>query len=280
MVVAIVGGLVLDGTEAATTYTIGDDGLRGWFDGVASRLNQDELTNRDGLVEARGYLSGRMVTIEGLVLTSTPAQQEEARRALSSVLADGSAGRLTVRAPAGEKFAMVRRVGEPSFVTQSWGRRVAYQVQFLARDPRRYADASFVSTAPPSAGQGETWPLTWPRVWPSAGTNGRIALENKGEASSPAVTFRIYGGFSTATITCVDTGARVGFTRGVPVGDYVEIDVEQRRALYNGTSDVSRWLAFREWEQIPARTTRSYQFDVTGPAGSPTMEGRVLSAWL
>lgn len=280
MVVAMVGGLVLDGTEAATTYTIGDDGLRGWFDGVASRLNQDELTNRDGLVDARGYLSGRMVTIEGLVLTSTPAQQEEARRALSSVLADGGAARLTVRAPAGEKFAMVRRVGEPSFVTQVWGRRVAYQVQFLARDPRRYADAPFASTAPPSTGQGETWPLTWPRVWPSGGTNGRITLDNSGETSSPAVTFRLHGGFATATITCVETGARVGFTRPIPEGDFVEIDVEQRRALYNGSSDVSRWLAFREWEQVPARSTRAYQFDVTNPSGTPFMEGRVLSAWL
>lgn len=280
MVVAIVGGLVLDGTETATTYTIGEDGIRGWFDGVTSRLNQDELTNRDGLVDARGYLSGRLITIQGLVLTDTPAEQEEARRALSSVLADGSAGRLTVRSALGEKFAMVRRVAEPSFATEVWGKQARYQVQFSARDPRRYVDAMFLSTAPPSAGQGETWPLTWPRVWPSGGTNGRINLENRGEASSPAVTFRIYGGFATATITCVETGARVGFNRAVPSGEFVEIDVEQRRALYNGVSDVSRWLVFREWEQIPARSTRAYQFDVTGPSGNPIMEGRVLSAWL
>jgi hypothetical protein len=280
MVVAIVGGLVLDGTDARATYTIGEDGLVGWFDGVASRVKQDELTNQDGLVDARGYLSGRMITIEGAVITATPAQQEEARRALSSVLADGSAGRLTVRSSTGEKFAMVRRVGEPSFVTQVWGKRAEYQVQFSARDPRRYADAAFLLTGPPTSGMGETWPLTWPRVWPSGGTNGRIALDNVGETSSPAVTFRLHGGFATATITCVETGARVGFTRPVPEGDFVEIDVEQRRALYNGISDVSRWLAFREWEQIPARSTRAYQFDVTSPSGAPFMEGRVLSAWL
>jgi hypothetical protein len=91
--------------------------------------------------------------------------------------------------------------------------------------------------------------------------------------------FRLYGGFSTALITSVETGARIGLDRLVPAGSVVTIDTAQHAATIDGQSDVSRWLRWREWELIPGGESRTYQFDATVPVGSPILEGRVLSAW-
>jgi hypothetical protein len=281
MVIARIDGITLDGTEATAQYTIGDDGLKGWFDGVPSRLDQEERPNRNGLFDTQGYLSGRVVTIEGLILTSTPAQQEDARLALSSVLADGSAGRLSVRTSAGEKFAMVRRVGEPAIVTQVWGRQCAYQLRFLAADPRRYEDVPFFRVNALSGGTGPVAPLVWPLKWSTPGSADRLTFANRGNAES-SPTFRLWGGFDSALITNTTTGARLGYGRQVSPGHYVEIDVKTRRAFYDGNrdSDVSRWVQFREWQDVPKGTSWTYQFDVTNPDSGPYLEGRVYPAWL
>lgn len=63
---------------------------------------------------------------------------------------------------------------------------------------------------------------------------------------------------------CLETGARIGFNRSVPVGSEVVIDTANRRATIDGQSDVSRWLQFREWELVPAGASRTFQFDATG----------------
>lgn len=118
----------------------------------------------------------------------------------------------------------------------------------------------------------------WPLIWPGGGSSGRITLTNTGKApSSPQ--FRLLGGFDSALITSAETGARIGFDRLVPDGSVVSIDTAQHRATIDGQSDVSRWLRWREWEMVPPGESRSYQFDVVGPVGTPKLEGRVLSAW-
>lgn len=151
-------------------------------------------------------------------------------------------------------------------------------VDLLARDPRRYADGPWVTTAPPDAGTGLVWPVIWPAVWPAVGGDGRLRLTNSGRApSSP--TIRLNGGFTSATVTCAETGSRVSLNRFVDSGDQVVIDYKARTAILNGQSDLSRFLELREWETVPGRTSRSFQFDVIGATGSPTMDGRVLSAW-
>lgn len=152
-------------------------------------------------------------------------------------------------------------------------------VDVLARDPRRYAVSAFSAvTGPASPGQGRTWPAVWPLVWPGGGSSGRVTLTNTGKAPS-APSFILRGGFDSAVITCTETGSRIGFDRLVPEGSVVTIDTDAARAVIDGQSDVSRWLRFREWEFIPAGSSRTFQFDVAGAVGDPTLEGQVRSAW-
>lgn len=139
-------------------------------------------------------------------------------------------------------------------------------VDVVATDPRRYdVGVQSAVSGPAQPGGGVVWPLVWPLVWPGGGSSGRITLTNTGTAPS-APTFILSGGFDAALITCLETGARVGFDRQVPVGSSVVIDTKVRRATIDGQSDVSRWLRYREWELIPAGSSRTYQFDATGDA--------------
>lgn len=278
MVKALLDGILFDGTEAPATYTIGDDGLDGWFDGVDSRVTQRERPRAHGLFPTRGWTSGRVITLTGRIHSSSGAGQEEDINVLSGLLADGEPSRFTVDAFSGSTWANVVRLGTPDISVITYGSFAAYQVSFLAADPRRYADANWQRTTPASPGGGRTWPASWPLIWGGdPGSDGRVNLSNTGRAPSHPV-FRLAGGFDSALITCANTGARIGYDRPVPAGSVVEIDVAQKRAVIDGQTDVSRWLLYRDWEAIPAGATRSFQFDAVNPLGA-YMDGRVFPAW-
>jgi hypothetical protein len=154
-------------------------------------------------------------------------------------------------------------------------------VDLLAADSRRYAlseDVPWVETDPPSSGTGLVWPAAWPLTWPGSGSTGRIELFNSGKAPS-APEFQLLGGFATALVTCVETGARIGLDRPIPDGAVASIDTAEHSASLDGQASISRWLRWHEWELVPPGETRTYQFDATGTTGAPKMRGRVRPAW-
>lgn len=245
--------------------------------------DKDEVRERPrshGAFDSRQSLrSSRAISFKARFIGDDQAAFENALDALSAVGAD-TAVRMAVTTPAGATARLVKVVrAKPE---DHRGRRTGVvNVDLIANDPRRYKleEASpWLSTPPMSAGGGLQWPLVWPLTWPAGGSSGRIILTNTGKAPS-APMFRLYGGFDTALITCTETGARVGLDRFVPAGSVVEIDTQAHVATIDGQSDVSTWLRYREWELVPPGESRTFQFDVTGGAGSPLMEGRVLSAW-
>lgn len=200
--------------------------------------------------------------------------------AVDELAAIGADGPVTMRVttPAGATERVVSISSAPHISDAGFNTGVV-SVDCVARDPRRYASAAFsAETGPATQGQGRTWPAVWPLIWPGGGSPGRITLTNTGTAPS-APMFTLVGGFDSALITCVETGSRIGLDRHVPNGSQVVIDTVQRRAIIDGQSDVSRWLQFREWEVIPASSSRSFQFDVVNPVGLPVLRGVVSSAW-
>ncbi|MFZ4894632.1 hypothetical protein ACL9RL_09295 [Plantibacter sp. Mn2098] len=154
-----------------------------------------------------------------------------------------------------------------------------FEFDCLARDPRRYSVGdSWQSTGPAVDGAGLVWPAVWPLVWPGGGSDGRVTLQNVGSAPA-AQRYRLNGGFTSALLTNTATGQRIGFNRPVPVGSVVEIDTRTRQAWIDGQSDVSRYLMFREWWDVPKYSTVRVQFDVNGAVGSPSMDALMRSAW-
>lgn len=248
-----------------------------WWGQVDDKMPVNERPQAHGAFSVgKSLRSSRAISFTAQFIGTSQAQMENAVDELAAVGAEGPV-QMRVTTPAGSSWRTVSVEASP--LADHHGRSIGIvNVDCVARDSRRYADASWLSTPPPTEGAGLEWPVVWPAVWPGGGIDGRVALVNTGRAPS-APSFQLKGGFDTATITCMETGARIGFDRYVPPGSTVLIDTATRRAVIDNQSDVSRWLRFREWETVPAATTRTYQFDVTGASGSPTLEGRVFPAW-
>lgn len=253
--------------------------LTDWWGQTDDKAEVVERPQAHGAFDVtRSLRASRAISFNATFIGEDQADAEEAFDSLSAVGAEGPV-RIVVSTPAGAtaRTVTVERVTP----VDHHGRRIGkIPVDLIARDPRRYAldeDVPWQVTGPPEPGNGLVWPVVWPAIWPGGGSPGRITLTNLGKAPS-APEFVLVGGFSTALITCVETGARIGFDRPVPAGSEVAIDTKTRRATLDGQSDVSRWLRWREWELVPPGSSRDYQFDVTDPVG-PLMRGRVLSAW-
>lgn len=234
-----------------------------WWGQTEDKLEVVERPQAHGAFDVnRSLRTSRAISFTGTFIGPAQADVENAFDDLASVGAEGPVD-MVVSTPAGAtmRTVTVESVTPVDHRGRKYGR---YSVDLIARDPRRYdVNAQSESTTPVQPGQGRTWPAVWPLVWPGGGSSGRITLTNTGKAPS-APTFILSGGFDTALITCLETGARIGLNRQVPVGSEVVIDTKARRATIDGQSDVSRWLQYREWELIPPGASRTYQFDATG----------------
>ena len=173
----------------------------------------------------------------------------------------------------------IRHVGVPDFFGYDHY-EVRFAVDVLAWDPRRYSVGdAWLSTGPAQSGSGLVWPAVWPLVWPSSGSDGRLTLTNAGTGAYPPI-YRLYGGFDSALITNVTTGQLIGFDHPVPDGSVVEINTRTRQARIDNQSDVSRFLTWRQWWDVPASSSIVIQFDATASVGTPHLEALPRSAWI
>ncbi|PRB08620.1 hypothetical protein CQ047_12125 [Microbacterium sp. MYb72] len=265
--------------ETGSTGWVFSD-LIDWFGLTDNKEEAEERPQGHGaFATAKALRTSRAISFNASYLGSTEEEIEDAYDTLAAVGAEGPVDAIvtTSRGRSGRRVNV-----QVSSAADHHGRSTGKAaVDMIAADPRRYqvdADVPWIWASPPTAGAGLVWPAVWPLIWPGGGTSGRITLTNSGKAPS-APMFRLLGGFSSALITTVETGARIGLDRLVPSGSFVDIDTEQHRATIDDQSDVSRWLRWREWALIPAGESRSYQFDVSAPVGTPMLGGRVLAAW-
>lgn len=269
--------ITLDGivfSEFATDGWVYSE-LTDWYGQVANKAQRTKRPLHHGnFQETRVFRDGRAVSFKAAYLSDSAGAVQSAVDELSSVGADGPVV-MTVVGDDGVpayRVVTVELVGVPDWLSAT---EAEVTVMLIADDPRRYATGQWLQTGPAVQSGGLVWPAVWPLVWPVSGSSGRVTLQNPGRAPSPAV-FRLLGPFDSALITCVESGARVGFNRPVPAGSVVE--VSGRRAVIDGQSDVSRWLQFREWTDVPGGESRTFQFDPVGGVAA-FMQGKVDPAW-
>jgi hypothetical protein len=267
-----------DPTVAIDEWEFSD--LVDWRGQTEPKSREDERPNAHGSFQTDSvWRSSRAISYGARFIGSSMART---RAAIDELSAMGAEAPVTIKVtePEGATTRLVT-VENVRPIDRRARQFASVTIDLFAADSRRYAVSAEVpweQTGLASAGAGRTWPAVWPLVWPGGGSTGRIAVTNIGRAPA-APEFRLLGGFSSALITCVETGARIGFDRSVPVGSVVHLSVEDRRALLDSQADVSRWIRWREWELVPAGQTRTYQFEATDAVGTPKLEGRVLSAW-
>lgn len=135
-----IGGLLFEGDEGETEFSIFQDGLRGWFDGVSVRRDSTPRPSAHGEFPSRGYRGGRLVTLEGRVYSSSPQEQEHLFSRLTGLLGDGQTGRLVVDNAGDSKWADVQLDDAPEITQETYGELARYRLQLWAVDPLRYGE--------------------------------------------------------------------------------------------------------------------------------------------
>lgn len=260
--------------------------IKGWFDLAPDKSSVRERPQSHGAFNpARVLRAGLGITVKMHCVTESLSsllavlsQMAAAGVEKSIVMAVDEHARWT------ERVVRVRKIEVDDYHARPY---TTITLDLFAPDPRRYATAAVWESAAarPVRGSGLVWPARWPLVW--RGTQEKkpvISLTNGGVFPSPPV-IRMYGGFTAAEVVNVATQQRVRLDWKVDAGTYAELDFRLRRALIQGTSDVSRYLTRRQWWDIPPSlaaeggSPTQIFFRVENPAGDPWFSGEVKSAW-
>lgn len=141
-----------------------------------------------------------------------------------------------------------------------------------APDPLAYGSPLVGVADVPTGGVGVADPLADPVREGEQGNLGRVTLTNDGTAST-SVQVTVHGGLSEGVqILVVETGAVLRLERSIPNGSKVVFDSATGRVVIDEQSDVTGFLTIDQWPQIPAQSTRSFQFMPLGQSsGAPRM---------
>lgn len=218
-----------------------------WWSPAESKTQQvaDDPLGHGGWLPASQRLAAKTMTVRGWVMASR-LRLGFWREQLAGL--QGAAGvvmRVHTELGASERLVRVVRVDMPD----DRGRRhVRFAVDVIAPDPRRYSAGEQVSA------------LSAP-----------VVVRNSGTAPmSPTITVTQVVGAPSVTVTEVETGRQVIFTKrgptGAPVnlaaGDVLMLDPGEGVAFLNGalTLGVSR----SEWPEVPPGSARTYQLSRSG----------------
>lgn len=119
-------------------FSILNDGLKGWFDGVGVRTKRTPRPAAHGEFDLPVFREARIITLHGGINTASEFAQEQAINRLLGICADGSTERFTVESAAGPTWADVKLGDDPDIQVLSLGQTARLRLTFRAADPRRY----------------------------------------------------------------------------------------------------------------------------------------------
>lgn len=268
---------------------------RGWRDGPPGRPQLSERPTSSGSYRSPNYLGPKVVELDGIA----QAPSRNARELLADVLAGLCFGpddqfQLICHERTRSLYAYVERQGAPSITDLPDGYTVAFNLQLIAADPRRFSllgkgDSTTLAQADVGgtqwngpAGLGVEWngpavPVTG-TVWQnSSSTSGFLTLDNAGTAPTPVlftITAAASGTTPMPTITRLDTGEAMIYGGTLVPGDVLTIDTGTGHALLNGNEVGALFTRYQIFE-VPKRTAISVQFTASGPADT----AQLLAQW-
>lgn len=151
-------------------------------------------------------------------------------------------------------------------------------LELFAGDPLVYsvAETSTVISLAVSGG-GFTFPEVFPLIFAGGGSSGTANIVNAGNAPSPP-RFRIDGPVTDPRIRSDTADKDLLFDLTVDSGDWVDINVQNRSVLLNGTASRYSALIEAEWFDL-APGSNTIRFSGSS-AGAPTLTVYSRSAWL
>jgi len=256
--------------------------LVGWDDASAARTSLQPRMQQDGTWDAAGTSDERVIDISGRVFGGTPADAYVAQRQLAALrpqaiyelLVDNDAiGPLTVMARVTAAVKTVR-LNDRSFT---------YTLQVTAPDPVKYGARSFATASLSSAtpGAGLLYPLAFPVDYgiPPGVTPGAVRVANAG-TTQYWPTLRIDGATTNPVATMVETGAWLRYGAVLASGQWLDIDLANRRVLLQGQVSVRHHVTFGgDWLSVqPGGGSITWTADVADSAAQLSVWGRE-GAW-
>lgn len=243
-------GVTLDGLDLSGVDADGVDwkvdAVGGWSGSPASTLQLDQRAADHGAwASPRPRLNYRVVPISGSI-TGDPRLVSLAVDKLNDA-AGLDPVRLVVDEGRRTRWAMVQRQDE-ILVDDSIETCARYSLQLAQPDPLKYADALTDDTGLPGTAGGLAVPFGVPFGIDSTVTSGLVTLTNPGNATGP-VMLRIDGPVVAPTITHIGSGLALAFSSAMTlgVGEWLDVDMQRKTALANGTAPRSGWITERGW---------------------------------
>ncbi|MFP7833138.1 hypothetical protein [Marisediminicola sp. LYQ134] len=305
MTTAEIGGLTFQGTRQPNGLHFRR--IIDW-DSLPESKNQEEDRPNDhgSFGGGEDFRRGATTSIEGWFQGEDREEALLARRQILGAL-QGQDRRITVTDELGptSRDVSVRRVT----LGDIFGFRFEISVDMFAKDPRRYGPEVPESTGIPVAGGGLQWQvgssgtfggsgffggdtifggsdtgsagLVWPITWESGGSDGRITVENDGNADTYSlleITGGLEDGFSAVE---VGTGREIRFERFIDSASTVYLNPRTGAAYIDEPgNDVSGYLTRADWFSIPPGGTSVIQFFPLGTVtGTPTLTARTAPAF-
>jgi len=272
--VCTLGGVLLDVDDGTSFRVVAD--LPGWDDAPAIRDGLTSKAQQDGAWDGTGFDDARVVNLSGLVDEATPQAAYAVLYQLAALRPQSVHELVVVNAAIGSLSAMVRvTVGvKPVWIDDT---AFEYTLTVTAPDPLKYGPPTFatatLSTSTPGAG------LTYPRAYPldygiaPGVTPGAVSVANAGTASYwPRL--RILGPVVNPVVTLVESGAWVRYAGSLLAGQWLDLDMANRRVLLQGQVSVRQSVSSAgDWLSVPpGGGSVTWGADGSGPAA-------LLSVW-
>lgn len=231
---------IIDGNTTIDFDTIGD--LSGFEFPTVTTIVAD-VPGRSGALYINSKYSRRRLSWQGVILEPGPSNRRDILRinvgslkTLKFETCDGLALQAQIEI---ERITMPYRLG-----------RSQYLIEAVAPDPRFYTQTlTSVSTGETTSVGGVTLPTTLPIDFSNVVGTPKLQLENNGTEETPAV-FTIHGPGTTFTIQNVTTGEVLQLNTTLSVSDTVVIDILNRTALLNGTTNIFGLIS-GDWWLVP-----------------------------
>lgn len=212
-----------------------------------------------GAINDTRYQDGQLMTLEGMVLgSSDQAALAEFHSIAGAALAtlDTAPGTLKWTEAGGLSLQRtVKLAGPLEPVLDPTPRRVNYQLQLLAEDPRAYTQilTTAIGAALSLAAGGKVYPYSYPRAY-NQSSGGETVVTNVGNRPTPAI-FRVFGRATSPRVRLVGTDPpqEIVLSGEVATGDFLELDVFRRTVKLNGATNRLNLLqpADTTWFELP-----------------------------
>jgi hypothetical protein len=243
-----IGSLLLNAVDAnGTKWPVTK--FDGWHGTSDPTLSPVQKTRASGATVGDSFSTGRTMTITGLIISTSAAQQSQDWDTLNAAISRQST-LMQVSESGRVRWVMVSRSSAitPNKIN-AW--MSGFTVQVFAKDWRKFGSPLTDYTLLPSSVGGYSYPgFKFPYDIPARSLSGQVTLNNPGNEVGPVV-LQVNGPATGPAITHRGSGAQLTFASNLVlgVGEFLLIDMEKKSVLANGQPGASRnaFITNRGW---------------------------------